>query len=157
LKVLYSRDRKFIGPRRLVRVNWPTIVARKKENDNNMTAMEVGKKLVELCQQGKNHEAMETLYSPDIVSVEAMSPPGGSPEMKGIDAVMGKGKWWVENHEVHSAVCEGPFPNGDRFIVRFNYDVTNKPSGKRMKMDEAALYTVAGGKIVKEEFFYSMG
>jgi len=28
--------------------------------------------------------------------------------------------------------------------------------GKRMSMDETGLYTVQNGKIVKEEFFYSM-
>jgi hypothetical protein len=29
--------------------------------------------------------------------------------------------------------------------------------GKRTTMDETGLYTVQHGKIVKEEFFYSMG
>ena len=49
---------------------------------------------------------------------------------------------------------------GDRFIVRFTYDVTAKSgpmAGKRMKLDEAALYAVKDGKIVQEEFFYHMG
>lgn len=122
-----------------------------------MTTLEIGKQLVDLCRQGKNFEAMQTLYSPDIVSVEAMSAPGMPAEMRGIEAVMGKGKWWMDNHEIHSASCEGPYPNGDRFIVRFTYDVTNKPSGRRMTMDEMALYAVAGGKIVREDFFYAMG
>jgi hypothetical protein len=57
-------------------------------------------------------------------------------------------------HEVHSANVTGPWPHGDRFIVGFQYDVTNKPSGKRMKLDEVGLYTVSKGKIVREEFFY---
>ena len=122
-----------------------------------MTTLEVGKKLVELIKQGENLQAIKTLYSQDIVSVEASSMPNMPAEMNGMDAILGKNKWWVDNHEVHSANCEGPFPHGDRFIVRFNYDVTNKPSGKRMQMDEAALYTVQDGKIVREEFFYSMG
>ena len=30
-------------------------------------------------------------------------------------------------------------------------------AGKRMNLDEAALYTVKDGKIVQEEFFYHMG
>ena len=30
-------------------------------------------------------------------------------------------------------------------------------AGKRMTLDESALYTVKDGKIVKEEFFYDMG
>ena len=122
-----------------------------------MTTLEVGKKLVEMCKQGQNLKAIETLYSPDIVSVEAASMPNMPAEMKGVEAVRGKNKWWVDNHEVHSASCEGPYPHGDRFIVRFNYDVTNKPTKKRMKMDEMGLYTVKGGKIVREEFFYDMG
>ena len=29
--------------------------------------------------------------------------------------------------------------------------------GQRMQMQEAGLYTVAGGKITQEEFFYDMG
>jgi ketosteroid isomerase-like protein len=40
--------------------------------------------------------------------------------------------------------------------VSFRFEVTHKPSGQRMKMQEMGLYTVAGGKIVKEEFFYDM-
>ena len=35
--------------------------------------------------------------------------------------------------------------------------MTNKPSKSRFKMQEAGLYTVKNGKIVREEFFYSMG
>ena len=83
--------------------------------------------------------------------------PGMPAEMRGMEAILGKNKWWVENHEIHSASCEGPFPHGDRFIVRFGYDVTNKPDQRRMQMNEMALYTVEDDKIVREEFFYSMG
>jgi ketosteroid isomerase-like protein len=122
-----------------------------------MTTMEVGKKLVELCKQGKNHEAMETLYAPDIVSVEAAAMQNFPAEARGLEAVADKGKWWSENHTVHAATCEGPWPHGDRFIVRFSYDVTNKPSGKRFNMDETALFSVKNGKIVREEFFYVTG
>jgi hypothetical protein len=122
-----------------------------------MTTLEVGKKLVELCNANKAPEAMETLYSPDILSIEAGAPPGQSAEARGLPAVIAKGKWWSENHIVHSAKAEGPFPNGDRFAVRFTYDVTNKPQNKRHMFDEVAVYTVANGKIVREEFFYSMG
>jgi hypothetical protein len=123
-----------------------------------MNAYEVGNKLVELCKQGKNQEAMETLYSPDIVSVEAAEMPNMPREMRGMmQAVVGKSKWWNENHVMHSVEVEGPWPHGDRFIVRFKYDVTSKPMNKRIQMDEVGLYTVANGKIVREEFFYPTG
>src|SRR5258708_1301409 len=123
-------------------------------------AMEVGKKLVELCREGKFKEAVESLYSPQIVSVEAGAGPSMPARMEGIEAIKGKGEWWEANHEVHSTKVEGPFPNGDRFIVRFTMDVTAKAgpmAGKRFTMDESALYTVKDGKVTMEEFFYSMG
>lgn len=124
------------------------------------SAFEIGTKLVELCRQGKNMEAVATLLSPNVVSIEAGAPPGMPARMEGLAAVKGKGEWWFKNHEVHSQEVSGPWPNGDRFIVRFTIDVTPKTgpmAGKRMKMDEAALYTVKDGKIVQEEFFYHMG
>jgi len=120
----------------------------------------VGKKLVELCREGKNKEAIDTLYSHHIVSVEAGSGPNMPARMEGIEAIRGKATWWEENHEVHKGEAEGPFPNGDRFVVRFKYDVTAKSgpmAGKRFTMDEAALYTVKDGKITHEEFFYTLG
>jgi len=121
-----------------------------------MTTQEVAEKLVALCSEGKALEAIETLYSADIVSVEAMSMPGGSREMSGIEAVKGKANWWMSEHEVHSAGVEGPLVSPQHFCVRFKYDVTNKPSGRRMMMDELAVYQVKDGKIIREEFFYGM-
>ena len=121
-----------------------------------MTTKEVADKLVALCSAGKFSEAGEALYSPDIVSMEAGAPPGGSRESKGIDAVRAKGEWWVANHEVHSVAVEGPLVAGAHFAVTFKMEVTFKPQNRRMKMDEVAVYKVADGKIVYEEFFYSM-
>jgi ketosteroid isomerase-like protein len=117
----------------------------------------VAARLVQLCREGKNHDAMTELYAKDVVSVEAGAPPGQSPISSGLDAVMAKGQWWADNHEVHSAKVAGPYPNGERFIVRFEYEVTFKPTGARMNLDEMALYTVTDGKISREDFFYTMG
>jgi hypothetical protein len=124
------------------------------------STMEIGKKLVDLCKQGKFKEATESLYDAKIVSIEAQSPPGKPARMDGIAAIKGKGEWWEKNHEVHKGEVEGPWPHGDRFIVRFKFDVTPKSgpmAGKRFNMDETALYTVKDNKIVQEEFFYHMG
>jgi ketosteroid isomerase-like protein len=116
--------------------------------------LEVGKKLVALCREGKNKDVIQGLYAKDIVSVEPMSMPNMPAEQKGVEACLAKHKWWEENNTVHSAKLEGPYANGDRFAVRFTYDITSKQDGKRNTMDEVALYTVKDGKIVREEFYY---
>jgi len=123
-------------------------------------AMEVGKKLVDLCRKGKTTEAINTLYSPKIVSIEPQGGPTMPARMEGLAAVKGKTEWWEKNHEVHGAKADGPWPHGDRFVVRFTYEITPKTgpmSGKRITHEEAALYTVKDGKITQEEFFYHMG
>jgi ketosteroid isomerase-like protein len=121
-----------------------------------MATKEVADKLVSLCSKGKFDEATDALYSPDIVSMEAGAPPGMSRESKGLAAVKAKGEWWINNHEVHSVTVEGPLVAGSHFAVTFKMDVTFKPEGKRFTMEEVAVYKVADGKIVYEEFFYSM-
>lgn len=120
-----------------------------------MNTMEIANQLVDLCRQGKNEDALTLLFSPDAVSVEAFAPPDGQRESRGLQAIRGKGEWWRDNHEIHSATVTGPWPHGHRFIVGFQIDVTHKPSGRRMQMEEMGLYTVEGGKIVREEFFYA--
>lgn len=125
-----------------------------------MTTEEIGRKLVALCQAGKHLEALDSLYAKDAESIEPMGTPEMPAKIKGVDAIRKKGEWWFANNEIHGGGSRGPFPNGDRFAVIYAMDVTAKAgpmAGKRMQMEEVALYSVRDGKIVKEEFFYSMG
>ena len=117
-----------------------------------MSTEEVAKKVVELTRKQAWKEAIESLYSKDIVSVEARAMEGGSPESRGIEAVRGKTDWWVNNMDVHSAKVSGPFVAHDRFVVQYDIDATDKNSKKRMQMSEVGVYTVKDGKIVREEF-----
>lgn len=122
-----------------------------------MKTMDVAQKLVELCKQGKNLDAINSLYAEDVVSVEAAAMGGQPRELRGLATVRKKSEDWRAMNEVHAASVEGPWPHDDKFIVRFSYDITNKHMNQRMKMDETALYWVKDGKIVREEFFYHMG
>ncbi len=119
-----------------------------------MSSSEIAKKYVALVKENKHEECLETLFSKDAVSVEAGAPPGMDRTAKGLDAIRAKGKWWTDNHTVHKAEVYGPYPHDDRFAVRFVYDITHKPSGKRLSMDEVGLFTIENGKIAREEFFY---
>jgi hypothetical protein len=79
---------------------------------------------------------------------------GPMKEARGRPAVHAKSEWWFANHEIHKFETAGPFVNGDQFALRFSIDVTQKEGGNRVQMDEVGLYTVRGGKIVEERFFY---
>ena len=118
----------------------------------------VAEELVSFCRAGRNLDAINTLYSPDIVSIESMGNEQMPREMKGIDAIMGKNRWWIENNTVNSATVDGPFVgDGDKFAVFYSFDVTVKQTGQRNQMEEMALYTVKDGKVVREQFFYRTG
>ena len=122
-----------------------------------MSTEEVAKKVVELTRKQAWKEAIDSLYDKDIVSVEARTMDGSSPETKGIEGVRGKTDWWLQNMQVHSAKVSGPFVAHDRFVVQYDIDVTDKNSKKRMQMSEVGVYTVKNGKIVREEFLPRVG
>jgi ketosteroid isomerase-like protein len=121
-----------------------------------MSTIDVAKRYMELVKEQKNEQCLSELFAKDAVSVEAGAPPGQDRTSKGVEAIRAKGKWWMDNHTVHKAEADGPFPHDDRFAVRFTYDVTFKPENKRFTMNEVGLFTVKDGKIAKEEFFYTM-
>lgn len=122
-----------------------------------MTTSEIASKFVEMCRQGKNFDVMQTMYADDIVSVEAVKRKTGSFETAGKAAVIQKSAEWAGAHEIHGATVEGPFLLSDKFAVVFEFEVTPKATGKKVKDREIAVYTVANGLIVREEFFYGEG
>ena len=98
--------------------------------------------------------------APDVVSIDAHGDEHMPARVQGIETVRRKNRWWFDNNDIHSSGAEGPYPHGDRFIVRFTMDFTPRlgpMAGRRMNVEEAALYTVRDGKIAQEEFFYHMG
>ena len=117
-----------------------------------MNTEEVAQKVVELVRKQAWHEALDALYDKDIVSVEASTQDGSSPETRGKEGVRGKIDWWVDAMEVHGFTATGPFVAHDRFVVQYDADVTEKESKKRRQMSEVGVYTVKNGKIVREEF-----
>jgi ketosteroid isomerase-like protein len=119
-----------------------------------MTVAEIAKGLVEKCRNQDFQGAVEAYYSPDIVSIESMSMPGHSAEVKGLQAIAEKAKQWYENTEVHSCKVSDPLISDDEFAVVFDMDVTCKQRG-RMTMKELAVYEVRNGKITRERFVYN--
>ncbi|QDV09278.1 hypothetical protein Poly30_48360 [Planctomycetes bacterium Poly30] len=121
-----------------------------------MNSQELGQIMVEFNRSGELGKLLDEHYAEDAVSVEAMDM-GRGREAVGLDAIRAKHAWWEETMIMHSMEVEGPFPHGDdRFALIFESDVEVKGLGIRKKGREVALYHMRGGKIVREEFFYSM-
>jgi len=117
-----------------------------------MKTEEVAKKAVELVRKQAWYQALDELYDNDVVSVEASSMSGESPETRGKEGVRRKIDWWVTAMDVHSFNASEPFVAHDRFVVQYDADVTDKTSKQRRQLSEVGIYTVKNGRIVREEF-----
>lgn len=121
-----------------------------------MTVADIAHELVALCREGRYMEAIEKLYGDDVVSVEPIDHGPTMPaRIEGKDAVRAKNIAWTEASESHGLKVDGPYVGGSQFAVRFHIDATSKATGRRAQVTEMALYTVLGGKIVMEEFYYA--
>jgi hypothetical protein len=101
---------------------------------------------------------METMYAPDIVSVEA-----SGEEVAGKGAVIEKSRRWGTVNTVHGEKVRGPFfdtargasdQSAGQFAVHFTFEITPKSTGQRITLEEIGLYTVKNDKITREQFFY---
>lgn len=123
-----------------------------------MTLMDVANQLVAGCREGRETENLDKLYAPDAVSAEAMVMPGVEQPraVEGLGVIKGKHAWWESAMEVMDAQVSDPMRHGDdRFAVIFKVKAKDRASGLVMDMEEVGVYTVADGKITREEFFYS--
>jgi hypothetical protein len=103
-----------------------------------------------MCNQGKNFDVMETMYAPNIVSVE-----GGGEETAGQAPVIQKSRTWQSNNTIHGEKVRGPYFNGpNQFAVHFTFEITRKGTDKRITIEEVGVYTVKDDKITREVFFY---
>jgi ketosteroid isomerase-like protein len=120
-----------------------------------MTAEEVANRLVLLCREGKNVEAINELYDDNIVSHEPHSSP--IKEKVGKQAVLEATNQWINSvEELHSAYISNPIVGGNFFACTMKVDATYKERG-RNEMDEVCVFEVRDGKIVSEQFFYHPG
>ena len=126
----------------------------------HQATQKVAQRLTELCNSGKNDQALKELYADNARHVEAMEGPGCPRIIEGKPALLEKAQQWAKTTTVHSASCGKPLVNGDQFVCNMSMDCTcseGPMAGQRMNMSETALYTVKNGKITEGKFFYSCG
>ncbi|MFD0738799.1 SnoaL-like domain-containing protein [Lysobacter koreensis] len=122
-----------------------------------MNTQQVADRLVALCREGKYEQAQDELYAEDAVSLEMPGlPPGALGDAKGLDEIREKGRKWAQNIvEIHGGSVSDPVVADAWFSVAMAIDATYKDMG-RMPVEEICVYRVRDGKIVHEQFFYSM-
>lgn len=119
-----------------------------------MTLKEIADELVAGCRENRAVANLDRLYAADAVSVEAADQ-GMGRETAGLEGIRGKHAWWDANMEATGGSVSDPMPHGeDRFAVIFEVQGREKATGNTFDMKEVAIYHVADGKIVREEFFY---
>jgi hypothetical protein len=123
--------------------DWGSICGPVDTGGTAMTIAELAKDFTDLLKRGDDEAAAKKYNAEDVVSYEAQE--GPMAVSRGREALKQKG---------HGGSVDGPFVNGDQFAVRLKYDLTPKATGKRIEMEEVALYTVKGGRITEERFFY---
>lgn len=118
-----------------------------------MTTVDIANRLVELCRKGDFETAQKELFSDDAVSIEPHGTEMFQKEIKGLDAIIEKGKKWGEMvEEQHGIEISEPLVADSSFAVTMSMDVTMK-GGQRMNMTELCIYHAKDGKIVSEQFF----
>jgi ketosteroid isomerase-like protein len=119
-------------------------------------AQEVAHRLVDLCREGRNVDAINELYADKVVSIE----PEGSPmpgKTVGKEAVLASTNYWFSTvKEIHSAYISDPIVSDNFFACTMDIDATYKEQG-RNEMNELCVFEVKNGKIVTSQFFYNTG
>ncbi len=120
-----------------------------------MNTQEVANQWAQLCREGKNIECVEALYHDTVTSKEMPGVPYGE-VVSGKQNVLAKSKEWLDTVvEFHSNDISEPVIAHNHFTSRMRFDVTFKDRG-RQQMDEICVFEVKDGKIIHEQFFYTM-
>ena len=117
-----------------------------------MSTKEIAHQLVNYCRQGKDGQAVEELYHPQVTSVEMKGWP--MEIVNGIDNIRMKHKMFNDSiEEIHSNEVSEPLVCNGYFSCVMSFDATFKGRG-RSKISELCIYEVKEGKITREQFFY---
>ncbi len=120
-----------------------------------MKINEIANQLVAYCSKADWEGAYNTLYAEKILSLEPVTGPFFEKETTGLEAVRTKAKLFDSMiEELYSIIVSEPIVVGNHIAFTITVDAVRKNIG-RVTLPELCVYTVEGGKIIKEEFFYN--
>ena len=119
-----------------------------------MNTQEVANLWLEMCKQGQFMECVDALYDDSITGREM----AGTPDdvVSGKQNVIDKSKAWLDSvKEFHGGDITAPVIAQNHFTCKMSFDITFKESGRQL-MEEVCVFEVKDGKIINEQFFYSI-
>ena len=117
------------------------------------TTAEVADRYVSAFRVGDIDAALR-LFAADVLRVAPLKAGDGPGELRGAQQIMDNSARLNADYQIHGVEIDDPLVRDDQFAVRFAFDQTHLPTGKRETAVKISLYTVAGAAIVREEVFH---
>jgi uncharacterized protein YbjT (DUF2867 family) len=99
-------------------------------------------------------DAALRLLAADVLRMAPLETGDGPGELRGVQQIMDNSGRLNADYQIHAVEIADPFVRGGQFAVRFAFDRTHLPTGKRETAVKISLCTVAGEAIVREEVYY---
>lgn len=123
------------------------------EDFRPLSTAQVAERYVSAFQTGRMDLALQ-LAAPNLVRVAPLENAGELVELRGQTDIMANSARLIQNLQIHRVDIQGPFVSDDQFAVRFTFDQTHTPTGRRGTSTKMSLYTVVDGAITHEEVYY---
>ena len=119
------------------------------------TILEVARDFTALLRAGQFAAAGDRYWAADVTSTEPADLPGGiRATVSGVEAVRSKCAARFGTALIDEIGIDGPFVTGDQFALFLDLVTVDPANGARQPISEIALYTVRGGQIAEERYFY---
>lgn len=116
---------------------------------------DIARDFTALLRAGEFETAGDRYWAPDVTSIEPTALPGGiRATASGVDAARIKCRARFGGARIDEIGIDGPFVTGDQFVLFLDMVLVDPASGARQPFAEIALYTVRGGQIAEERYFY---
>ena len=117
-----------------------------------MKTEQIAKRLAELCNKGELETAQKELFADNAISIEPYATPNFEKEIKGLQAIIEKGKKFeLMVEKMHEMTFSEPLMAGNSIAFVLTMDVTMKGM-ERTTWTELCVYVVKDGKIISEQF-----
>ena len=109
----------------------------------------------DLLRTGQFQAAGNRYWAADVTSIEPDAYTGGiGVAVSGIEATRAKCNARFGSLQIQEIGIDGPFVTGDQFALFLDLVIVDPASGASQPFIEIALYTVRGGQIAEERYFY---